>query len=409
VAERSRDRLAAAGVDLRFESALVRDLHKPRFGPPMRLTRDAASVMADVDVVVEVLGGVEPAWTLVQSALRSRIPVVSANKTLVARYGQELARTAARHGTTLVFDAAVLAGVPFLGSLARRPLVSHARYLAGIVNGTSQFIVSALGRGASFDDALAEAVSRGYAEPDSEADTGGRDAAEKLTILLHLAGCLGVSVSDLPCTRLGVLEPEHLAAARRLGGAIKPVALAALDPVAPGAWVGPAFVEEGHLFASLGGVTNALQIAIADEHAVTFAGPGAGPEVTAVTIVDDLVEAVTGARPDEARGLGAGAVDERRSLAASAFHQPPPGAWFVAVRGAGAPDGAWLDVPVVRTTRSSEVFAAITAPMSWRAVRAALGPTERRDGEVLVLPVVGEPNAHRTSAAKPETVCSGVK
>jgi homoserine dehydrogenase len=393
VAERSRERLEAAGVELRFTGALVRDLHKSRSGPPVRLSRDAASVLTGVDVAVEVLGGVEPAWTLVESALRARIPVVTANKTLVARYGQELARTAARHGTTFVFDAAVLAGVPFLGSLARRPLISQARHLAGIVNGTSQFIVSALNRGMAFEPALAEAITRGYAEPDSEADTSGRDAAEKLTILLHLAGYPRVAVADLPCTRLEVLDPRHLSSARQLGGAIKPVALASIDPRAPGAWVGPAFVDERHLFASLGGVTNALEIAIDDDHAVTFAGPGAGPDVTAVTILDDIVEAVTAPRPEAGRVPTAGFAEVPPHLSPAVFRQPPAGCWFVAAKDGGG-TGAAVDraVPSARAVRADDWAAVVTTPADWPAIDRAVAGFRQEGRQAIALPVI----AHRS-------------
>jgi homoserine dehydrogenase len=320
------DRLAEAGVELRCTGALVRDLQKPRFGPPVRLTNDPSHVpRGGVDVLVEVLGGVEPARTLVANALRAGVPVVTANKTLMAHFGQELRALAERHQTSLTFDAAVLAGVPFLGSLSRRPLISAARRIAGVINGTSHFIVGAIERGASFDAALADAIARGYAEPDSAADTSGRDAAEKLTILLHLAGCRNLVLADLHCTGIEVLEVSDFALAHALGGTIKPVALAVLDSSAPGAWVGPAFVADDHAFARIDGVTNALQLTSHEGRTVLFAGPGAGPEATATTIIDDIVEAVTGGFSNAPLPPARAA----RRIDAASLRRPPAGAWYV--------------------------------------------------------------------------------
>lgn len=367
------DRLAEAGVDLRCTGALVRDLHKPRSGPPVRLTIDAAAVLhGGVDVLVEVLGGIEPARTLVAAALRAGVPVVTANKTLMAHFGQELRALAERHQTSLTFDAAVLAGVPFLGSLSRRPLVSAARQIAGVINGTSHFIVGAIERGASFDSALADAVERGYAEPDSAADTTGRDAAEKLTILLHLAGCRDVVVSDLHCVGLDGLEASDFVLAHALGGTIKPVALAVLDPAAPGAWVGPAFVRADHAFARIHGVTNALQLTSADGHEVLFAGPGAGPEATATTVIDDIVEAVTGGFSNAPLPPGRMA----HGIAAASLRRPPAGTWYV--RAAASASDLWTrlesqGVPVTQTVAHGDRAAALTGAVTWEALERAVG------------------------------------
>ena len=367
------DRLADAGVDLRCTAALVRDVHKARSGPPVRLTTDATRVLrGGVDVLVEVLGGIEPARTLVAAALRAGVPVVTANKTLMAHCGQELRALAERHQTSLAFDAAVLAGVPFLGSLSRRPLVSGAKQIAGVINGTSHFIAGAMERGASFDAALAEAIERGYAEPDSAADTSGRDAAEKLTILLHLAGCRDVVVSDLHCAGLDALEASDFALAHALGGTIKPVALAALDPAAPGAWIGPAFVAADHAFARIGGVANALQLTSAEGREVLFAGPGAGPEATATTVIDDIVEAVTG-------GFSNAPLPPARMtrrMDAACLRRPPAGSWYVRVRSGSTSRFERLrslGIPVSRSVTAGDRAAVVTGFTSWDALQAAVG------------------------------------
>jgi homoserine dehydrogenase len=190
LAEAERARLRAEGLRLQIVGALVRDREKPRGGPVQRLHTAADDLFAEpFDVLIDVMGGVDPAGDLVRRALASGAHVVTANKTLVAARGLEFDAFARQRGVAFVYDAAVLAGVPFLGALARRPLIGSPRTLTGIINGTSHFIACRLERGGSFAAALAEATRRGYAEPDSSADVGGRDAAEKLTILLHLAGC----------------------------------------------------------------------------------------------------------------------------------------------------------------------------------------------------------------------------
>jgi homoserine dehydrogenase len=362
LAEVESERLTRAGVDLRCVSALVRDCDKPRQGPKLQvLAAEADRVLSkDVTVVVEVMGGIEPARSLIARALDAGIPVVTANKTLVAHHGLELAALAARRRTAFAYDAAVLAGVPFIGSLSRRPLIAAARRLEGVINGTSHFITNAIEAGSSFDDALAEATARGYAEPDSSADISGRDAAEKLAILLHLSGHRGVRVGDLKTTDLSVLAPSDFVDARRLGGTIKPVALASLDPAAPGAWVGPAFVASGHAFARLGGVTNALRLIGASGRDVLFAGPGAGPEATAITILDDVVEAVTSGAAESFEITG-GAADDLP------LDEPPPGRWFLA-------------------TDDQPAF--ITVPTSWRALRQLVSHRNSEGHRTVAFPVL---------------------
>ena len=405
VAERSRASLTAAGIDLRCVAALVRDLDRPRPAPPIALTRDGWSLlagaggpldpgaggpMAPIDVVIEALGGVEPARGLVAAALDAGIPVVSANKTLVAHHGLALAALARERGVAFAYDAAVVAGVPCLGAIARRPLVAAATRIAGIINGTSHYIVTELARGATFAAALARAVELGYAEPDSAADLSGRDAAEKLTILLHLAGCRDLVVGDLSPLGLDVLDRDDLDGARALGGTIKPIALASLEPDAAGAWVGPAFVPAAHAFARVSGVTNALQLTSAEGAAVTFSGPGAGPGVTAATLIDDVVEAVDG-------GVRRSAVAPQRAIRASALRQPPPGAWFLRLRGLDALRAADLAeflagrrLAAVQLQSIGGVWFARTVEARWDDVREAIAALRSLGGDVVALPALGE-------------------
>ena len=374
-ADASGARLAEAGVGLHCVVALVRDLERPRAVSSIPLTADPVDWRQyECDVVVEVLGGIEPARTLVADVLASGIPVVTANKSLVAAHGVELQALASRHGTTLYFEASVLAGVPCVNTLARRPLASGGGAWAGIVNGTSHFILSEMARGRSFEDALVEAVALGYAEPSSDADTSGRDAAEKLTILLHLAGHTDVAVADLPRRGISALEAWHLAVANRLGGVIKPVALADTG-AAPGAWVGPAFVPHAHPFAHVRGVTNILSVGRGDS-AVLFSGPGAGPAVTAATVIDDVVEAAS------ARGPRALTATEAAAPAAHRLRTPKTGSWFLALDGVTSTRGQVAEflaanhLPAVSLSDDGSRLGVITAQATHAVLLSAIDAIE---------------------------------
>ncbi|HUR20638.1 MAG TPA: homoserine dehydrogenase [Vicinamibacterales bacterium] len=383
----SAARLAEAGIDLECVVALVRDRDRPRAVSSIPLTTDHHDWRRhQCDVVVEVLGGIEPARTLVAGVLSSGIPVVTANKSLIAAHGVELQALAASHGTSLYFEASVLAGVPCVNTLARRPLASGGGAWAGIVNGTSHFILSEMARGRSFEDALVEAVARGYAEASSDADISGRDAAEKLTILLHLAGHTDVVVADLPRRGIGDLESWHLSLAHRLGGVIKPVALADTG-VSPGAWVGPAFVPHSHPFAHARGVTNILSVGRGDS-AVWFSGPGAGPAVTAATVIDDVVEAAS------ACGARALAATEAAAPVAGQLRRPQTGAWFLALDGVPSTVGEVAEflasnhLPAVSVSGEGPRIGVVTAPAAHAVLLSAIDAIEATGVSAVWWPVL---------------------
>lgn len=386
VATSASGRLGDAGVLIKCVGALVRDDQKPRVAPLIPVWTDADEFpFHDCDVIVEVLGGVEPARTLVDRALRLGVPVVTANKSLVAAHGIALQATAEAHGTTLYFEAAVMAGVPCVNTLARRPLASGAGNFAGILNGTSHYILTRLAAGVTFDTALVEAVERGYAEPSSDADVSGRDAAEKLTILLHLAGHTDVTVADLPTRRIDDLTPFHADLARRLAGVIKPVAIARVAGATAGAWVGPAFVPNTHPFAALEDVTNVLSVG-AGPQVVTFIGPGAGREVTAATIIDDLVEVSTGRRLTTWQTTA--------TPAATAVREIPAGAWFLALDHLATTTGdlaeflASRHIPAVFVVEHGGWCAVITTPAPVATVRDAVEALTATGVGVVWLPVL---------------------
>ena len=390
IAREHRARLHAAGLDLDFVAALVRDVSRPRnVDPDRRCVDDQRFFAAQPDVVIEVIGGTEPAGALVAGALSRGIPVVTANKTLMSERGTELRALARAHDVALAFDAAAVAGVPCLGALARRPFLRSPVVVTGILNGTTHYILHTLERGGSFADALAQAQRLGYAEPDSSADVSGQDAASKLAIILQLAGIADATRLDFPTLAIDVLTPADVLAARALDGALKPLALAVLDPDRAGAWVGPGFVDYAHPAARSSGVFNFLELQYDGAIPVTFSGPGAGADVTAATILDDVVELATG-QFAETPAVSA-------SIAPGKLRRAPISAWFVCVDGdltAGALAEllALYHVPALRVARTPTGAAAITVPAEWTHVLAAAEVLRATGTRVVTLPAIGGSN-----------------
>ena len=276
-------------------SALVRDVDRPRAGAAARvpLTTSAVAVLdSGPDVVVEMLGGIEPARTAILEALSRGLPVVTANKTLLASHGDELQAAAARHQAPLLYEASVLAGVPFLGMFHRRPLARDAFGLAGILNGTSNYILSRMEADRlTLADALAAARRAGYAEPDPVHDVDGTDAVQKLCVLVRHFGGLSVSPESIERAAIGSIEPDDLEQALIFGGRLRPAAAAEWTDDRLTAWAGPAFVRSSHPLAAVGGVQNAILLRTRRSGDLFFSGPGAGPAVTATTLLDDALEA----------------------------------------------------------------------------------------------------------------------
>jgi homoserine dehydrogenase len=330
-------RLRESGLRVRVLGALVRDIDRPRRCPkPARLTSNpAAFLRGNYDVVVEALGEVETARALVGRLLGRGIPVVTANKALVAAHGAELSALAMRRGTSLRYEASALAGVPFLGALAARPLVSDVHQFSAIVNGTSNFVLSAIEADVcSFERALGMAQTLGLTEPDPSRDLDGLDALDKLTLLAKLFGWGPVSSGDIEVDGIRDIGHEDVAAARSLGYAIKPLVRASRTAASLEAFVGPTLVPLRHPLASLGGSLSGIQLAGRFISDLFFSGPGAGPEITAATILDDVVEAVSSVpkAPRPPRRVGP-------ALATT----PPSTGWLISTRFPGlVPEGAAL-------------------------------------------------------------------
>ena len=298
VARLAADRAATlhTGIRFRIEQALVRDVTRLRQCPrPARVTSNpSAFLRGNYDVVVEALDTIEPARTLVARLLGRGTPVVSANKALVAAHGLDLQALAAARECAFRFEATALSAVPFLGTLAERPLVASVHRVLAIVNGTSNYLLTSLSEpGATLAQALARAQALGYAEPDPARDLDGLDSADKLLLLTTLFGWGRMSREVLEVRGIRDVTADDLAAARSAGGTIKAVIAAERDAAGVRAYVGPAFVPAHEPLASLTGALNGIRLDGRHVSNLFFSGPGAGPDVTAATLLDDAVQAAS--------------------------------------------------------------------------------------------------------------------
>ena len=289
---------ARTGLDLELAAVAVRSQSREREVPlpPGVLTTDAAAVVADprVDVVVEVIGGIEPARTLILSALKSGKPVITANKELLANCGAELFEAAAASGVDLLFEAAVAGGIPLIRPLRESLAGESIRRVMGIVNGTTNFILTRMSEaGASYHDALAEAQSLGYAERDPTADVEGFDAAAKAAILANVAFGARVVAGDVYREGIATLTEADIAVAHSLGYVVKLLAVVEHrgDPESVAVRVHPAMVPATHPLASVRDSFNAVFVEGAAVGELMFLGRGAGGMPTASAVLGDLLDA----------------------------------------------------------------------------------------------------------------------
>jgi homoserine dehydrogenase len=286
----------ATGHRLTVVRALVRDPAKEReFAPGDDvLTADFATLRDDarVDVVAEVMGGVEPAGGYVRELLRAGKPVVSANKQLVAREGADLFAIASAVGVQLRFEASVCAAVPVVKVLRESLVAENVHRILGIVNGTTNFVLSRMEQGGTYAEALAEAQALGFAEADPTDDVSGADAAAKMAILATVAFGSRVLLDDVQCRGIETIEPAHVAAAAAFGMAVKLIGIATLAEDAVDVRVQPALVEQAHPLAGVEGSSNAVVLQGDAIREVTLGGPGAGGIETASAVVADLVSVV---------------------------------------------------------------------------------------------------------------------
>ncbi len=283
------------GLRIELARIAVRDPAKDRGLPAELFTTDPEAVVAadDIDVVVELMGGVEPAGELLLRALGKGKPVITANKELVANRGPQLYRSADEAGVDLLFEAAAVAAVPVVRTLRESLRAEPVQRLVGIINGTTNFILSAMSeRGLEYADALAQAQRLGYAEPDSAADISGQDAASKLAILASIAFGMHLSAGDVTSEGIESVDAEDFTIAKRYGFEIKALAVAECWPDGSASLeVFPALVPQRHPLAKVGGSYNAVAITGALCGELMVYGAGAGREATTSALLGDLVDA----------------------------------------------------------------------------------------------------------------------
>jgi homoserine dehydrogenase len=290
---------ARLGATLEIARIAVRHEDKDRVAGVARevLTTDVMEVVnaPDLDVLVEVMGGVDPAYGCIKAALARGVPVVTANKMLLAERGPELLALARERNADLAFEAAVGGGIPVI-RVFRDSLVSDSiDKLAGIVNGTCNFILTRMrDDAASFADALADAQARGYAEADPTLDVGGHDAAHKLVVLAMLAFGAEVDPSLVPTEGIRALEPIDHAFAARFGYTIKHLAIGRDRGDEVELRVHPALVRRETPLANVSGVLNAVALEGRALGPLLLSGRGAGALPTAVSVVADILDVAKG-------------------------------------------------------------------------------------------------------------------
>jgi homoserine dehydrogenase len=288
-----------AGKILWLEKAVVRDLGKVRDAeiPDGVLTDDLDDVTGNPEIkaVCQLIGGLEPARSIMIELLKSGKDIVTANKALLAEHGPELFDLARDLGRSIAFEASVAGGVPIVANIGQCLSANQIASLHGILNGTCNFVISQMDEcGASFEDAVREAQQRGYAEADPTMDVDGSDAAQKLAILAHLAFGARVHWKDIPREGIESLDPRDLKFARELGCRIKLLAVAQMVDDGLELHVAPQLVRCDSPLADVGGAYNAIQVVGDAVGRVWFHGLGAGRMPTASAVVADLIDTVVG-------------------------------------------------------------------------------------------------------------------
>ena len=305
--EQSEDLEARSGAPLVLVGVGVKDASKARPGIPKELiTADVPGLLAkDIDIVVEVMGGIEPARTHILDAMSRGISVVTANKELLARDGATLAAAAEKNNVDLYYEASVAGAIPLLRPLRESLVGDRVKKILGIVNGTTNYILTKMDEtGASFKDALAEAQKLGYAETDPSADVEGNDAAAKAAIVAQLAFHTRVTIDDVYCEGITKVSDSDVKAAKEMGFVIKLLAIAErLDDESIVVRVHPAMIPRSHPLASVREAFNAVFVEAEAAGSLMFYGRGAGGAPTASAVLGDLV-AVARNRMSGRRGPG---------------------------------------------------------------------------------------------------------
>ncbi len=314
------------GTRVEIKKILVRDLSKPRGEtiPDSLITTNPEEVLRspELDVIVEVMGGEQPAATYLSDALISGKHVITANKEVMAKFGPSLLELANRNKVRLLFEASVGGAIPIIGNLSSDLIANKVSSIRGIINGTSNYILTRMSEDhAEFGKALEEAQQQGYAETDPTNDIEGTDAVYKLSIMSALAFHTAVNPDDVYCEGITQLQTQDFRYADELGYAIKSLGIASLNGSSIQARVHPVLLPKGHMLAKVDGVYNAIEIAGDLCGQVLFHGRGAGKEPTASAVLGDLFEimrtrnlsGLQNETPDNDLGLAIKSIDDLES------------------------------------------------------------------------------------------------
>jgi homoserine dehydrogenase len=262
-------------------------------------TGDFDEILAASEIIVELIGGIDPARDYVTRALREGRHVVTANKQLIAQHGQELVAAAREGNAQLRFEAAVAGAIPVIRVVQESLGAVPIEKVFGIVNGTTNYILTEMARlGLSYEEALKQAQERGYAEADPSEDVGGADAAAKMAILARLAFGTAVALDQVPYQGIEQIRPDDIAYAKELGLSLKLLGVAerlAEDEIS--VRVFPCFLYPGHPLAPISGPFNAVMVEAPTITEITMSGPGAGGTETASAVLGDVVSAIAGGSP----------------------------------------------------------------------------------------------------------------
>ncbi|MBU0756349.1 MAG: homoserine dehydrogenase [Planctomycetes bacterium] len=284
-------------VDFQITTVLMRRLSHPRNVVPAHadLIRDPELFLAgNYDLVVECMGGLEPAGSIITAFLKRGIPVVTANKALLAERGEALRDLARSNRTTLRYEASVAAGIPILSLCGYALRSFRVDRVNAILNGTSNAILTAMDQeGLTLARALKKAQEQGFAEADPHMDLSGIDAAQKLSLLLHALG-VNLALGSIETTGLERIEPGDCRLARAFGHILKPVASACLTSAKPGGFVAPVLVPENHPLAGVSEADNGIHLSGDPLGTLFLSGPGAGGLPTAASLLDDMIATATG-------------------------------------------------------------------------------------------------------------------
>jgi homoserine dehydrogenase len=292
--EQSDELANRVGARVELGGIAVRRINHPRAGEldPALFTADAMGLATgpDIDIVVEVIGGIEPARSVMVAAMKAGKSVVTANKALLAEYGSEVHGASQEYGVDLYYEAAVAGGIPLLRPLRESLAGDRVRRVLGIVNGTTNFIMDRMDSAAAdFAETLEEAQALGYAEADPTADVEGFDAAAKAAILAGLAFHTEVTAADVYREGITEVTSADIASARELGRVVKLLAICERTDRGVSVRVHPAMIPRSHPLASVGGAYNAVFVHAESAGSLMFYGAGAGGTPTASAVLGDIV------------------------------------------------------------------------------------------------------------------------